>query len=73
MPKSSHGAAAAIVTEVPSRRARKKERTRRDIFAAAMDLFVARGFEAVTIDDICRAADVARGTFFCISPRKTRS
>jgi AcrR family transcriptional regulator len=53
-----------------SRRARKKERTRREIYAAAMELFLGRGFDAVTIDDICRAADVARGTFFLHFPTK---
>src|SRR5262245_13915548 len=53
-----------------TRRARKKERTRREIFSAAMELFAARGFEAVTIDAICAAADVARGTFFLHFPGK---
>jgi AcrR family transcriptional regulator len=56
--------------QVGSRRARKKERTRREIFAAAIDLFLARGFDGVTIDDICAAADVARGTFFLHFPTK---
>ena len=69
MSKSSH-AARLVAVEAPSRRARKKERTRRDIFTAAMRLFVARGFDAVTIDDICAAADVARGTFFLHFPTK---
>ena len=53
-----------------SRRARKKERTRREIFAAAIEQFVARGFDTVTIDEICAAADVARGTFFLHFPTK---
>lgn len=48
----------------PSRRQRKKERTRGEIYHAAMNLFLQRGFDAVTIDEICRAADVARATFF---------
>jgi AcrR family transcriptional regulator len=52
------------------RRARKKERTRRDLYDAAMRLFLARGFDAVTIDDICHAADVARATFFLHFPTK---
>jgi AcrR family transcriptional regulator len=52
------------------RRARKKERTRTQIYAAAMELFVARGYDAVTIEDICAAADVARGTFFLHYPSK---
>jgi AcrR family transcriptional regulator len=54
----------------PSRRDRKKERTRRDIYEAAMHLFARSGFEAVTIADICREADVGRGTFFFHFPSK---
>jgi len=56
---------------IPTRRARKKERTRQEIFAAAMDLFAKRGFEAVTIEAICQAADVARATFFLHFPAKS--
>lgn len=47
-----------------SRRDRKKQRTRRDIYEAAMQLFAKSGFGAVTIADICKEADVGRGTFF---------
>jgi len=53
-----------------SRRERKKGRTRADIYAAAMTLFLKRGFDSVTIDDICRSADVARATFFLHFPAK---
>jgi AcrR family transcriptional regulator len=53
-----------------TRRARKKERTRQEIFSAAMDLFAARGFDAVTIEAICESADVARATFFLHFPTK---
>jgi AcrR family transcriptional regulator len=35
-----------------------------------MELFLARGYDAVTIDEICAAADVARGTFFLHFPTK---
>jgi AcrR family transcriptional regulator len=59
--------AAPLVT----RRARKKERTRQEIFHAAMELFGERGFEAVTIEAICSAADVARATFFLHFPSKS--
>jgi len=47
-----------------SRRDRKKQRTRREIYEAAMRLFARSGFGAVTIADICKEADVGRGTFF---------
>lgn len=58
-------------TTVPlSRRERKKERTRQEIYRAAMELFLARGFDGVTIEDICEAADVAKGTFFLHFPTK---
>jgi len=53
-----------------SRRNRKKERTRSEIYEAAMRLFARSGFGAVTIADICREADVGRGTFFLHFPGK---
>jgi len=53
-----------------SRGARKKDRTRSEIFRAALDLFAARAFEAVTVEQICASADVARGTFFLHFPSK---
>ncbi len=59
-----------ISVAAPSRRARKKERTRAQIYGAAMQLFLARGYDAVTIEEICAAADVARGTFFLHFPTK---
>ena len=59
-----------IANEPATRRARKKERTRQEIYGAAMDLFTARGFDAVTIEAICEAADVARATFFLHFPTK---
>lgn len=60
------------MSEAPalSRRDRKKERTRREIYEAAMELFAQRGFTAVTIAEICEAADVGRGTFFLHFPSK---
>src|SRR5262245_3911786 len=64
------GPAPPVTFESRSRRERKKERTRQQIYHAAMELFVARGFEAVTVEDICQAADVAKGTFFLHFPAK---
>ncbi len=39
---------------------------------AAFELFGARGFQATTVEDITRAADVAKGTFFNYFPTKER-
>jgi AcrR family transcriptional regulator len=44
--------------------ARKKERTKRQLAAAAADLFYQRGYAATTIDDIVAAVDVSPRTFF---------
>lgn len=60
----------SVAVEPRSRRERKKERTRQEIYRAAMELFMARGFDAVTVEDICHAADVAKGTFFLHFPTK---
>ncbi len=57
-------------TPALSRRDRKRERTRCEIYDAAMSLFAKSGFGVVTITDICEAADVARGTFFLHFPNK---
>lgn len=51
-------------------RARKKRQTRAAIEKAALDLVDKRGFDAVTVDDICAAADISRMTFFNYFPTK---
>jgi AcrR family transcriptional regulator len=48
----------------------KKRRTREAIAQAAADLFLERGFESVTVDDVARAADVSRQTVFNYFPTK---
>ncbi|UFS98664.1 TetR/AcrR family transcriptional regulator [Nocardia huaxiensis] len=45
-------------------RDRKRERTRRALYQAAVELFETRGYEATTVADIAAAAEVGTRTFF---------
>jgi AcrR family transcriptional regulator len=51
-------------------RERKKRQTREIIGTAAMALFQERGFDAVTVADVARAADVSEKTIFNYFPTK---
>ena len=59
------------VQSITSRRERNKADRRRRIFDEAMRLFVERGYEEVTVEQIAEAADVGKGTFFNYFPTKT--
>ncbi|MEV0719898.1 TetR/AcrR family transcriptional regulator [Asanoa sp. NPDC050611] len=52
------------------RRERKKARTRQAIANAARDLFLERGFDAVTVKDVAEAADVSMSGLFKHFPTK---
>ena len=52
------------------RRTRKRLATRQAISDAATHLFMERGFDQVTVDEIAEAADVGRMTVFNHFPRK---
>jgi AcrR family transcriptional regulator len=53
-----------------SLRQRRKIEVRNRLFRAAIERFATRGFTATTVEDITRAADVAKGTFFNYFPTK---
>jgi AcrR family transcriptional regulator len=60
----------AATTDTEGLRERKKRQTRAAIAAAAMELSTAHGFDAVTVADVARAADVSEKTVFNYFPTK---
>lgn len=56
--------------EERGRRERKKQQTRQAISDVATGLFIERGFDAVTVAEVARAADVAVQTVFNHFPTK---
>jgi AcrR family transcriptional regulator len=47
-----------------SRREAGKQRNRDRLYEAALELFAGRGYDLVSVDDICERAGVGRATFF---------
>ena len=62
--------AADTTTRNPTRRERKKAATRRAIADAALELFLDRGFDNVSVREIADAADVSPTTVFAHFPCK---
>lgn len=56
--------------ELPSRRERRRHEIRERILEAALSLFETLGYEATTVTEIARRADIAYGTFFNHFPSK---
>src|SRR5688500_4139270 len=54
----------AVACGMSGLRARKRERVHDGLIQAALELFIDRGFDATTIDDVAARADVSRRTFF---------
>lgn len=68
---ASRLSATAPAAVVSDRRTRRRQEGRDRVYHAAVDLFVERGFDATTMDDIAGRADVARATVFNYFQRKT--
>lgn len=58
------------MSEPTGLRARKKERTRDAIGDAAVSLFLERGFDRVSVNDIAAAAEISKPTLFRYFPTK---
>ena len=56
---------------VSDRRARRRQEVRDRVYRAAVELFVERGFDATTMEEIADRADVARATVFNYFQRKS--
>ncbi len=54
----------SAAVDPPGLRERKRQQTRERLTRAAMALFLERGFEATTLDDIAAASDISRRSFF---------
>ena len=68
-PKAS-GAKPAVSTAEPSRRERRRREVRDRILEVGRALFDEHGYEAATVEEIARGADIAYGTFFNHFPSK---
>jgi AcrR family transcriptional regulator len=51
-------------------RERKRQQTRQRIVDAGLQLFLQKGIEATTLDEIAAGADISRRTFFAYFPAK---
>ncbi|MDJ0462809.1 TetR family transcriptional regulator [Streptomyces sp. H27-C3] len=63
-PSRANGASDAPESAAGNRAAAQRLKMRRELSAAAMELFATKGYEATTVDEIAAAGGVARRTFF---------
>ena len=56
--------------EPPSKRSRRKEARPGELLAAALGLFVEKGFAATRVEEVARRAGVSKGTLFLYFPSK---
>lgn len=56
--------------DAPTRPSRRKDARPRELLAAALDLFVEKGFAATRVEEVARRAGVSKGTLFLYFPSK---
>jgi AcrR family transcriptional regulator len=56
--------------ERPTRRTRRKEARPGELLAAALDLFVEKGYAATRVEEVAQRAGVSKGTLFLYFPSK---
>ena len=56
--------------DVHARRARRKDARPGELLAAALDLFVEKGFAATRVEEVAQRAGVSKGTLFLYFPSK---
>jgi TetR/AcrR family transcriptional regulator len=61
---------AAEAAERPEKRERRKEARPGELLAAALDLFVEKGFAATRAEEVAQRAGVSKGTLFLYFPSK---
>ncbi len=60
----------SIPAEPLAKRARRKEARPGELLAAALDLFVEKGFAATRVEEVAQRAGVSKGTLFLYFPSK---
>lgn len=60
----------STTTEPAARRARRKDARPGELLAAALDLFVEKGFSATRVEEVAHRAGVSKGTLFLYFPSK---
>jgi AcrR family transcriptional regulator len=71
MTSSTRRTGAAKTPAGPDGRTRRRQERRDRVLAAALELFVERGYDNTTMDEIAERADVARATVFNYFARKS--
>lgn len=58
------------IAQTPARRTRRKDARPGELLAAALDLFVEKGYAATRVEEVAHRAGVSKGTLFLYFPSK---